>query len=95
MKKFYIIAVALFIACLQSVHSQITTNELPVSVQRGVGVLIKEGTKGTVDLPVPDIKKLLHEDSLYQEKHPNGLQRTSVAIPLSIDLNKDGIWTSD
>ena len=38
MKKSVVLAVASIFVCLQSAFSQITTNELPVSVQRGLGV---------------------------------------------------------
>jgi hypothetical protein len=92
MKK-SIITVITFFVCLQSAYPQITTNELPVSVQRGLGVLTKDNTKGSIDLPTPDIKKALHEDSLKQEKNPYGIQRTAVPIPVVVDINKDGIWS--
>ena len=94
MKKVIIMAVASFFSCLQSIYPQITTNELPVSVQRGITTITKGKTTGIIDLPVPDIKKILHEDSLCQKKHPNGLKRTSVAIPVVIDIHDDGIWTT-
>ena len=94
MKKVIIIAVISIFTCLQSVYPQITTNELPVSVQKGIAAITKGRMTGTVYLPVPDIKKILHEDSLCQKKHPNGLQRTSVPIPLELNLSKDGIWTT-
>ncbi len=75
MKKSIVIAIVSVFVYLQSAYPQITTNELPISVQRGLGVLIKENTKGTVDLPVPDIKKALQEDLLNQERNPNGFHR--------------------
>lgn len=93
MKKVLFVAVALFFVCMQSAYPQITTNELPVSIQRGLGDITKGKTKGVIDLPVPDIKKLLQEDSLKQEKNPYGFQRTAVSIPIVIDINKDGIWS--
>ena len=94
MKKFIIIAVASFFVCLQSAYPQISTNELPVSIQRELGTITKGKTTGTIDLPVPDIKKLLQEDSLNQEKNPNGILRTAVSIPVVIDIDEDGIWTT-
>lgn len=89
-----IILLLVIVACLQSVYPQISTNELPVSVQRGLGTIIKDKTTGTIDLSVPDIKRILYEDSLNQKKNPNSLQRTSVPILVIIDINKDGIWTT-
>lgn len=94
MKKSIIIAVTFFIVCVQSTYPQISTNELPISVQRGLGVFTKDKTKGIVDLPVPDIKKVLQEDSLNQERNPNGLKRTAVSIPIIVDSNNDGVWTT-
>ena len=94
MRKSIIMAVASIFVCLQSAYPQITTNELPVSVQRGLCAIIKDKTTGTIDLPVPDIKKLLQEDSLNQEKNPNGILRTAVSIPVVIDIDEDGIWTT-
>ena len=91
MKKIVSIAIFAFFVFQQSVYSQITTNELPISIQKGIGVLTKD--MGTVDLPVPDIKKLLREDSLQESKKQNGNMRISVSIPLVIDSNKDGVWT--
>lgn len=70
-----IILLLVIVACLQSVYPQISTNELPVSVQRGLGTIIKDKTTGTIDLSVPDIKRILYEDSLNQKKNPNSLQR--------------------
>ena len=84
MRESIIIAVASIFVCLQSAYSQISTNELPVSIQRGLDTTTKDKTIGTIDLPVPDIKKLLQEDSLNQEKNPNVLQRTAVSIPVAI-----------
>ena len=94
MREFIIIAVASIFVCLQSAYSQISTNELPVSIQRGLDTTTKDKTIGTIDLPVPDIKILLQEDSLNQEKNPNVLQRTAVSIPVAIDINRDGIWST-
>ena len=94
MRESIIIAVASIFVCLQSAYSQISTNELPVSIQRGLDTTTKDKTIGTIDLPVPDIKKLLQEDSLNQEKNPNVLQRTAVSIPVAIDINRDGIWST-
>ena len=87
MRKSIIMAVASIFVCLQSAYPQITTNELPVSVQRGLCAIIKDKTTGTIDLPVPDIKKLLQEDSLNQEKNLNGILRTAVSIPVVIDVS--------
>lgn len=94
MKKIIVIAIVLFFICLQSAYPQITTNELPVSIQRGLGVFTKDKATGTISLPIPDIKKVLLEDSLDHEKNPNGLKRTAVSIPVDININKDGIWSS-
>lgn len=85
MKKSIKIAVALIFVCLQSAYPQITTNELPVSIQRELGTITKGNTTGTIDLPVPDIKKLLQEDSLNQEKNPYGFLRTAISIPVVIE----------
>ena len=93
MKKEFIVAVASIFVCMQSAYPQITTNEPPVSVQRGLGAITGK-TAGAIDLPVPDIKKLLQEDLLKQEKDPDGIQRTAVSIPIEIDINKDGIWST-
>ena len=94
MKKIIIISVASIFVCIQSTYSQISTNELPVSIQRGLGVITKNNTTGTIDLPVPDINKFLQEDSLNQEKIPNGFIRTAISIPVVIDIDEDGIWTT-
>lgn len=91
--NFLLAVVAMLFTCMQSMHSQISTHEQPVSIQRGITGLTKKDTKGIVDLYVPDIKKTLHEDSLCKEKNPNGLQRTSVPIPMTLDLIKEGICT--
>jgi hypothetical protein len=40
MKKSIVIAIVSVFVYLQSAYPQITTNELPISVQRGLGVLI-------------------------------------------------------
>ena len=93
MKKSIVLAFASIFVCLQTAYPQITTNELPVSVQRGLDVT-KDKTIGTIDLPVPDIEKLLQEDSLNQEKSPNGFYRTAVSIPVVIDINGDGTWST-
>ncbi len=93
MKKLLSVSIVAFFACIQSVYSQITTNELPISIQRGIGVLAKNKDKGTIDLPVPDIKKILREDSLRELKEQNTCMRIAVSIPVTIDSNKDGIWT--
>ena len=54
MKKYFLFLV--FIStCLQSVYSQITTNELPFSIQRGLNLLSNKKAKRVVELPVPDI----------------------------------------
>ena len=79
---------------MQSAYSQITTNEPPVSVQKGLSAKTKGIIAGVIDLPVPDVKRLLQEDSLKQEKNPNGLQRTAVSIPVILDINKDGVWST-
>lgn len=89
-----IIVIAFIIVCLKSIYSQITTNELPISVQRELGVLTKDKAVGTIDLPIPDIKKVLYEDSLSRAKNPNCLHRTGVPIPVEIDITKDGVWST-
>ena len=48
MKKVIIIAVISIFTCLQSVYPQITTNELPVSVQKGIAAITKGRMTGTV-----------------------------------------------
>jgi hypothetical protein len=94
MRKSFIVIVSTFFACLQSAYPQITTKELPISIQRGLGVLTKDNTKGTIDLPVPDMKIIHYQDSIFQEKNHNGILRSSVSIPVTLDLNRDGIWTT-
>ena len=39
MKKEFIVAVASIFVCMQSAYPQITTNEPPVSVHRGLGAI--------------------------------------------------------
>ena len=85
MRKSIIVAVAFIFVCMQSAYPQITTNEPPVSVQRGLGATTKGKTRGTIDLPIPDTKKLLQEDSLNQENIPSGFHRTAVSIPVVIE----------
>ena len=94
MRKPFILIVFIFFVCPQSSFSQITTNELPISIQRGLGVLMKDKAKGKVDLPIPDMKKVFYQDSLSQEKIPKGLRRTAVPIPMILDMDMDGIWTT-
>lgn len=83
MKKKLFVAVASIFICTQSAYPQITTNEPPVSFQRGLGDITKDKMTGAIDLPVPDVNRLLQEDSLKQKKNPNGLQRTAVSIPIN------------
>lgn len=94
MKRNLIYLILAFLACIQSVYAQISTNEHPVSIQKGINNLVKDKTKSTIDLPVPDIKKIIHDDSLFQEKNPYGFQRTSIPIPIEIDINRDGVWST-
>ena len=93
MRKTYIIAVVASFTFLQSVYPQITTNEPPISIQRGLQVLTKDKAKKIIDLPVPDIKKVLLEDSLYNLTKPYNPERIGIPIPLLIDSSKDGEWT--
>lgn len=93
MKKFLSLSIVALFICLQSVYPQITTKELPISIQRGIGVFAKSKEKGIVNLPAPDIQKILREDSVYIEKNPN-IQITSISIPLIIESNKNGVWTT-
>ena len=90
MKKIFIALYAIF-ASTQFVYPQITTNEQPISIQRGLDNLVK-------GLPVngfvPNLKKVLREDSILQEMNPNGLRRTAVPIATSLDMNREGIWTN-
>lgn len=45
MRKTYIIAVVASFTFLQSLYPQITTNEPPISIQRGLQVLTKDKAK--------------------------------------------------
>lgn len=63
MKKEFIVAVASIFVCMQSAYPQITTNEPPVSVQRGLGAITGK-TAGAIDLPVPDIMTHQSQDTL-------------------------------
>ena len=92
MKRTIILVFAYFVF-LQSVFSQITTNESPVSIQRGLGVLTKDNAKGFVNLPIPDMKKILDEDSVLISNKPNSFKRTSISIPLILNPNENGVWT--
>lgn len=91
MRKTFAIAFITMFVCMQPVYSQITTNELPVSVQRGLVFHAKEN--GSISLPVLDIKKALYEDSISQGKNGNGkgFTRTSLPIVFAIDSEKDGL----
>ena len=64
----------LLFACLfisLPIFSQITTNELPMSVRRGIieECVDSAKTEKIICLPVPDMKEILYEDSVNSYKH--------------------------
>ena len=94
MKSYLFLIIGFIFSSLQSAYGQISTNELPVSIRRGLNnALSKDNLNGSIDLSVPDIKKILHEDSLNMKNRSNAQQRTSVPIAVSLDIKKDGVWT--
>lgn len=77
-------------------YSQITTNEQPISVQKGLDEITKNTiTKSSsfIDLPIPDMDIVYSEDA-EREKDYTVSQRTAVPIHVSLNLHQDGIWTS-
>jgi hypothetical protein len=73
--------------------SQITTNELPISVQKKVVANLSANRSSIVSLPIPDMDRVLKED---QEREENNylLKRISIGIPISISMNEYGLWTT-
>ena len=75
----------------QFVYSQITTNELPISVQRGRSVITSDNSQDVIMLQTPDMAKIQYEDSInsYIADMP---QRYAVKIPVTYNISEHGKW---
>ena len=95
MKKTCLIIIILSLNILMG-YSQITTNEQPISVQRGFCEITEEtitSTGSLIDLPIPNMQKVYQEDA-ERDKDSMALQRTAVPIPVSLNMEQNGKWTS-
>lgn len=95
MKKTYLITFLFSLLNLFS-YSQITTNEKPISIQKGLEDITKNTiaqSGSLIDLPIPDMQKVYREDA-EREKDSMALPRTSVPIFVSLDMSQCGRWTS-
>lgn len=97
MKKTLILAILLFLMLNNCSYAQITTEEQPMSLQlkhssqlKGIRNYTRIGN--IVNLPTPNLKKLLEEDSI-SEKRGRKSYRISAKIPVKIDLFSSGEWT--
>lgn len=75
----------------QFVYSQITTNELPISVQRGRSVITSDNSQDVIMLQTPDMAKIQYEDSI-NSYIADMLQRCAVKIPVTYNINENGKW---
>jgi hypothetical protein len=95
MKKSNLFIIVLLLNVLMG-YSQITTNERPISVQRGFGEITEKtitSTGSLIDLPIPNMQKIYQEDA-EREKDSMALQRTAVAIQVSLNMEQSGKWTT-
>lgn len=96
MKKTYLITFLFSLLNILLSYSQITTNEKPISIQKGLEDITKNTiaqSGSLIDLPIPDMQKVYREDA-EREKDSVALQRTSVPIFVSLDMSQYGRWTS-
>ena len=90
MKKTILLTIISF--CIElTCYSQITTGELPYSVQQKQELERMNNSLDIVDLPTPDMKKVLYEDSINSYK-ADKMQRCAVRIPVEYNANKHGRW---
>ena len=93
MKRMFSFLMILAIGSSIKCFSQITTNELPISVQKKVVANLSANRSSIVSLPIPDMDRVLKEDQ-EREKNGNKLKRISVGIPVSISMDEYGQWTT-
>ena len=91
-RSFYYLMILVFASSINC-FSQITTNELPVSVQKKVVTDFSANSLSMVSLPVPDIDTVTKEDQ-ERERNGNKLKRISIGIPVSIRMDEYGLWTT-
>ena len=75
----------------QFVYSQITTNELPISVQRGRSVITSDNSQDVIMLQIPDMAKVYYEDSV-NSYIADKIQRCGVKIPVTYNISEHGKW---
>ena len=93
MEKKFVIFVIIVLSNNFNCFSQITTNELPISIQKKVVTNILADSSSMVSLPVPDLDRFLKEDR-EKEWSRESPQRISIGIPVSISMDKYGQWTN-
>ena len=98
MKKTLILVILLFLMLNNCSYAQITTEEQPMSLQlkhssqlKGIRNYTRIGN--IVNLPTPNLKKLLEEDSI-SEKRGRKSYRISAKIPVKTDMVGNGEWTN-
>lgn len=89
MKRLFIQSILLGICHL--CFSQITTNEPPISVLKGIVSENLYTNTRIINLAVPNMVKILYEDSINSYK-ADMLQRCAVKIPVSINMYEYGDW---
>ena len=94
MKRFQIILMLIILGSSIESFSQITTKELPISVQKKIvnNLLTADNCLSTISLPAPDMDRIMKEDQ-EREENNNSPLRVSIGIPVSISINNDGVWT--
>lgn len=93
MKRLFNFLVLLTLASSIDCFSQITTNELPISIQKKVVTNLSLNRSSMVSLPIPDMDRVLKEDQ-EREENNNSLKRISIGIPVSISMDEYGLWTT-
>ena len=93
MKRLFNFLVLLTLASSIDCFSQITTNELPISVQQKVVTNLSVNRSSVVSLPIPDMDRVLKEDQ-EREENNYSLKRMSIGIPISISMDEYGLWTT-
>ena len=89
MKRLFIQSILIGICNL--CFSQITTNEPPISVLKGIVSENLYTNTRIINLAVPNMVKILYEDSINSYK-ADMLQRCAVKIPVSINMYEYGDW---
>ena len=94
MKRFPVLMILFMLVNSIGCYSQITTKELPISVQKKIvtNLLSADNCLSTISLPAPDMDRIMKEDQ-EREENNNSPLRVSIGIPVSISINNDGVWT--